>query len=330
MFSRNFQQSATSGTGSSKLSHANAGCKCCAAIRRARKITLFDPIPECCSPLTPGVQLVNLSYGEDQRTIRAQLGNDWPRMFAQLPAVGPGLVMTRNDAAILGRRMAFPSVAFTSDGLKGANAESGLWLNFHMFYTARAIHIRSGEGNIFGVEFGDVQERMIHRFTLTSASDPDVFFDWARLHQACSAHSNLSRLEAYECDPANMKNRTGYCNGNAGALPALLKACEEREIAVQATVRSCAVVQRALFVPTSVTQVDDWWFASDNTVGLHFQPEKFIGAEIVEQINCFNPQPRLLLHTDNYESALVLEAGDYSIMDSWRNVLYSFASPRNL
>jgi hypothetical protein len=38
----------------------NAECKFCAALHRARELELFDSMPELCSPLTPGVQLVNL------------------------------------------------------------------------------------------------------------------------------------------------------------------------------------------------------------------------------------------------------------------------------
>jgi hypothetical protein len=40
-------------------------------------------------------------------------------MFEQLPLVGDGLVMTRNEVAILGRRMTFPELAFTAHEIKG-------------------------------------------------------------------------------------------------------------------------------------------------------------------------------------------------------------------
>ena len=48
-------------------------CPCCAAIRHARDSALFDPLPELCSPLTPGVQLVNVSHSDDGRNVRVDL-----------------------------------------------------------------------------------------------------------------------------------------------------------------------------------------------------------------------------------------------------------------
>jgi hypothetical protein len=100
----------------------DAECKFCAILRRARELELFDPLTELCSPLTPGVQLVNLSHSDDVRMVCAKLGGFWKRMFEQLPSMGEGLVMTRNAAAILGRRMTFPELAFTTRSIRPAGA----------------------------------------------------------------------------------------------------------------------------------------------------------------------------------------------------------------
>jgi hypothetical protein len=94
-------------------------CKYCATLRQARELELFDQLPELCSPLTPGVQLVNLSHCNNVQLLYAKLGRQWKRMFEQLPLVGDGLVMTRNEVAILGRRMTFPELAFTAHEIKG-------------------------------------------------------------------------------------------------------------------------------------------------------------------------------------------------------------------
>ena len=59
----------------------NAECKFCAALHRARELELFDSMPELCSPLTPGVQLVNLSYSHQGQMLRVDLGGHWKRMF---------------------------------------------------------------------------------------------------------------------------------------------------------------------------------------------------------------------------------------------------------
>jgi hypothetical protein len=116
----------------------DAECKYCATLRQARELELFDQLPELCSPLTPGVQLVNLSHSNNGQLLYANLGRQWKRMFEQLPLVGDGLVMTRNEVAILGRRMTFPELAFTAHEIKGASEQGGLWFDFRLLGAARA------------------------------------------------------------------------------------------------------------------------------------------------------------------------------------------------
>ena len=107
-----------------------AECAFSARLLVRRRSEPFDPSPEACSPLTPGIQCVNLSYSDERQTLRVELDNHWKRMFEQLPPLGEGLIMTRNEAAILGRRMTFPKLAFTTHGIKGASDHGGLWFDF--------------------------------------------------------------------------------------------------------------------------------------------------------------------------------------------------------
>ncbi len=167
-------------------------CKFCATLHRARELELFDPWPELCSPLTPGVQLVNLSYSDDGQILHVHLGRHWKRMFEQLPLIGEGLVMTRNEAAILGRRMIFPELAFTTRATKGASGQGGLWFDFRALGAARAVHLRCESGHIFGIEFADAAGATIHLFTATKASNLDNFLGWVRLHQECSGRGSAA------------------------------------------------------------------------------------------------------------------------------------------
>jgi len=84
-------------------------------------------------------QLANLSY--DGKILRAELGVHWKRMFEQLPLIGEALVMTRNQATILGRYMTFPELAFTPHGLKGASERGGLWFDFRTLGVARGASV---------------------------------------------------------------------------------------------------------------------------------------------------------------------------------------------
>jgi hypothetical protein len=237
-------------------------------------------------------------------------------MFEQLPLIGAGLVMTRNEAAILGRRMIFPELAFTTRGTKGASGQGGLWFDFRALSAARAVHLRCESGHIFGIEFADLDGVTIHRFTATKASNLDNFLGWVRLHQACSGRGSATGEPGRRSDaPA-----TG-----GDALVSLFDACCEQRLKVQATVHTSAVVQRAHFIPQSLQAVEDWWFVSDDLVGLHFCAAQLTHARIDRRLN--GREPRLLFrgHPDDPEPALVLELSDETQAVTWCELLHCIA-----
>jgi hypothetical protein len=291
-------------------------CKFCGTLHRARGLELFDPLPELCSPLTPGVQLVNLSYSDRGQILHVHLDRHWKRMFEQLPVIGEGLVMTRNEAAILGRRMTFPELAFTTRGTKGASGQGGLWFDFRALGAARAVHVRCESGHIFGIEFSDASGATIHRFTATKASNLDNFLGWVRLHQACSGSGSTARERGRHPD--------GPANGG-GALVPLFAACCEHRLRVKATVHTSAVVQRACFIPQSLQAVNDWWFVSDDLVGLHFCTALLTHARIDRRLKVRDQRLLFYNHTDAPEPALVIESSDERQAVTWCKLLDSIA-----
>jgi putative heme degradation protein len=294
----------------------NVKCKFCAILHRARELEPFDPLPELCSPLTPGVQRVNLSYSDDGQILHVHLGRDWKRMFEQLPLIGEGVVMTRNEAAILGRRMTFPELAFTTRGTKGASGQGGLWFDFRALAAARAVHLRCESGHIFGIEFADATGATIHRFTATKASDLDSFLCWVRLHQACSGRRSAA---------GEQERRLKVPTGDGDALVPLFVACCEHRLRVNAAVHTSAVVQRACFIPQSLQAVDDWWFVSDDLVGLHFCTAQLTRARIDRRLSGRDPRLRFYSHAKAPETALVLESSDESQAGTWRELVQSIA-----
>ena len=292
-------------------------CKFCRTLHRARELELFDPLPELCSPLTPGVQLVNLSCSDDGQILHVHLGRHWKRMFEQLPLIGEGLVMTRNEAAILGRRMTFPELAFTTRGTKGASGSGGLWFDFRALGAARAVHLRCESGHIFGLEFADTAGATIHRLTATKESNLDNFLGWVRLHQACSGRGSAAGEQGRRID--------GPPNEGNGALVPIFTACCEHRLRVQATVHTSAVVQRAHFIPQSLQAVEDWWFVSDNLVGLHFCTAQLTHARIDRRLNGRDPRLLLYSHPTAPEPALVLESSDEQHAATWCELLHSIA-----
>jgi hypothetical protein len=310
----------------------DAECKYCVALRLAQEQELFDPLPELCSPMSPGVQRINLSHSDDGQMLRVNLGGDWNRMFEQLPTLGAGLVMTRNEAVILGRRMAFPELAFTTHGTKGASWQGGLWFDFRALGAARAVHLRCESGHIFGIEFADKVGHMIHRFTATRESNLELFLGWVRLHQACSGN-NGEWLQIEE-DEASTAGHTVDGAGSANAILSILDACCVNRLGVRATIHTSGVVQRAQFIPQALRAAGDWWFAHDDLVGLHFCAAQFTHAKTATQPN--GRGPRLLLYGRKTveQPALVLESVDERRASTWSKLLhlagFREASPRML
>lgn len=299
-------------------------CPCCAAIRQARESALFDPLPELCSPLTPGVQLVNVCHSDDGRNVRVDLSEDWARMFGQLTGMGMGLVMTRNAAAILGRSMSYPALNITSGGSKGACGEGGLWLDFRQLGAARAVHLRRETGHMFGVEFADETGHVVHRFTLTPQSEMDEFFAWVRLHQACTAHQPARWLD--EEEPASLETAETMRQCDGGALVSVVAACLDRAVPLRVTVRGAAATQRAEFIPRMLRPSDEWWFASDDVTGLHFQPDLVTNVRIEQQPRSDGEgQIALRATVADGATALILEAARGAAEDAWRTLLEATA-----
>lgn len=297
----------------------NVECEFCAALRRARELEVFDPLPQLCSPLTPGVQLANLSY--DGQMLRAELGIQWKRMFEQLPLIGEALVMTRNQAAILGRTMTFPELAFTAHGYKGASERGGLWFDFRTLGDARAVHLRSPSGHIFGIDFADEAGRLVHRFTATPWSNLDAFFGWVRLHQACSEHGR-ARPASNADDRAAGGHGTDQ-PGGPSALLSIMAACCEHRLRLRATVRTNAVIQCAQFIPQQLRSIADWWFAYDDTVGLHFCPLEISHTKSATHLEEDGSRLVLYCQTDSQRPSLVLESDDERQAATWCDLLHS-------
>lgn len=271
--------------------------------------------------MTPGVQLVNFSHTEDGSVLRVTLGKNWSRMFETLPLSGSGLIMTRNESAIVGVQRVTPTFHFTPDGSKATGEGGDLLLNFRHFGTAHAIHIRRPTGHVFGVEFEDGRGRVMHRFTLSPQSDMDEFFAWVRLHQACAAEA----APQWNCTRENVSTESGaaFACFDGSVLECIAPACVNRAIPLRITVRSAAASQRIVFTPKSIRAFDDWWFLSDDVHGFHFSPENFASVALHE---CSGGKLRLRATSEEDDSdVLLMEAADLEADEAWRHLLKNLA-----
>jgi hypothetical protein len=249
-------------------------------------------------------------------SLQAILRSDWPRLLSQLPAIGSGLMMSGNGAVTLCSRQPYPLLHFAACGKStGADAEAGLWLDRRGLGAARAVHSRQRGANFFKIEFADTAGRIVHRFDPTPESNLDKFFAWLRLHQAFAAEPCPAECaENPVLDPGSQR-------GDTALLVAVLKQCNQRAIALRATVSAGPVTQRAVFTPRSLQPVDDWWFVSNCTAGLHFL------APSITQVRVSPPLGEKYfaapaLHADSANGSLTLEMGNHAQAAEWNAIVH--------
>lgn len=108
-----------------------------------------------------------------------------------------------------------------------------------------------------------------------------------------------------------------------GAVLAVINGCLQRELPLRATVFAHAVRQRATFVPRSLQCADGWWFASDDTTGLHFRSELFSRVGVSPILGQeFHVAPVVHAETDDDAPALILELGDPVRATEWNALVH--------
>ena len=244
-------------------------CRCCAALAVAREQSLFDPHPCWHSPLTPGVQRINLSHSADGREIWAALSTDWPRMFAQLPSVGAVQAVTFGTGAILSRRLRRVHFAPAKNAVECVGDGGRLCLDFERFAFAQAVHLRRAAGHSFGVEFMDAEGETLHTLMLTHDSDFDTFFAWDRLHQACDSDPVLSFAVAAPCYAEHPVSAWLPCSRQN--FTAALEASITRATPFRASVANAAATQVLDLVPTHFIQDGGWTTICDGLNCLHLR-----------------------------------------------------------
>jgi hypothetical protein len=186
------------------------------------------------------------------------------------------------------------------------------------------VHVRRQTGHVFGVEFADETGHIVHRFTLTPESEMDDFFAWVRLHQACTAHQPARWLDEDEASSQEAAETMRQCDG--GALVSVLAVCLDRAVPVRATVRGAAATQRAECIPRSLQPSDEWWFASDDVTGLHFQPGLVTRVTVERQLwDDGGGRVALRAVVADGSTALTLEAGCPSAEDAWQTLIEATA-----
>jgi hypothetical protein len=108
--------------------------------------------------------------------------------------------------------------------------------------------------------------------------------------------------------------------GCVGVMVCILSACCERGLGVRATVQNGTIAQRVHFIPQSLQAIEDWWFACDQEVGLHFWPALFTHARSATEPNGRSPRLLFFSQTDAQRPALILEPDGEREAVTWRKL----------
>jgi len=207
-----------------------------------------------------------------------RLWSEWPQMLDALPSLGEMLVATGNDCAILGERRIYPEMEFGESFRCGRGVDGSLAGQFVPWHVGFAACHHHPDGCSHSVEFRDEANAVLHKICLTENSLRDRFVDWVDFHQAIPSESRMTAAFS----PARWRTvpqRHWFDYDEIEQLPShalegILRFAAEQRAPVCVVVGNEGMEQRAELAPGSIQARQQWIFASDDRVGLHFDPSR--------------------------------------------------------
>ena len=146
--------------------------------------------------------------------LAVHLSRQWKPMLAGLRRLGPLLLASRNQAAILGHYGCYPEIE-TDHADRFATPDGD-----HFFELLRWCHARVWEqpqpdGVGYSVEFRNLEGNLFHKICLTPESDFAGFLDWVEEHQAIGIEgfSMLAPAPSEASQAARAAAASGYGEG---------------------------------------------------------------------------------------------------------------------
>jgi putative heme degradation protein len=256
-----------------------------------------------------------------------RLWREWAQMLETLPALGEVLVVTRNPGAILGERRIYPEMAFEERFRWGRSVDGAFDAEFIPWSAGAVVCHHHADGSGHSAEFRDEAGEVLHKVCLTNESRRDRFVDWVEHHQAIPEGANpeasftSSRWRTVQqrhwFDYDEIEDLPG------GALEDVFRFAIERQAAVRVIVGNEGMVHAADFAPRCLHPRQEWMFASDDEVGLHFDPAGLTG-HILHDIPAGPERPAgltLKSFSDDGSLGLVLAAPSESTESEWAEFL---------
>ncbi|HEY5894964.1 MAG TPA: ChuX/HutX family heme-like substrate-binding protein [Chthoniobacterales bacterium] len=276
------------------------------------------------SPIEAAAFVENVAYGSDGTT-RVDLGCDWPAMLDGLCELGELLVITRNESAVIAKRMPYPMLHHDSQDDLAVDDSGDFDVDFDAWSSAFARHERTENGNVFKVEFLDAAQHAFHAVVLTPDASVDAFTEWVRMHQAriswkrrkCTCRLPESELAFVE--------GTGDLKVKANALLPLLEVVVHEKLPIRAIVGNAGMVQGHRYTPKNVRQTGTRIYCSSDTTALHFETRDIdrVTAQSVELGN--HPCWILRAHRPDGRPLFLIAPTTCASLPTWNKLVLAHA-----
>jgi len=236
----------------------------------------FVPDRGLASPLTAGILPENLRFPAEGG-LGVALWDQWAAMLRELRGVGKLLVITRNEAAVIGHYRSYPDLAFCAGEERFAHG-GGMAVDLGYWHRAQAREERHPDGYAYSVEVVDARKNPLHKVCLTVESDLPRFLEWVQNHQAAVFLTPPLPVAGAEPASSPMADR-------GGAVRSLLHALMENELPVRVAVGNEGLSQSHAFVFQEMREMGEWVFCAEAEAGCHFRPAA-VADLVLEMCGC--------------------------------------------
>ncbi|WP_084400667.1 ChuX/HutX family heme-like substrate-binding protein [Terrimicrobium sacchariphilum] len=266
--------------------------------------------------------------------MEVSLHDQWPQMLYGLKAWGEVLVITRNGSAVLGQTREYPELRFSHDFIHARSPEDAFDMDFPPFHSARLVVEERGEHFAYYVEFLDGRGDVLHKVCTTNASDMEQVLIWTEFHQGLSRpdESPMAAL-AHRWRRVQQRHWFGIEEAEEvqeNSLSLLLLEARKRRFPIRLMTGNEGVVQAATMIPQRLVPSNGWMFCSDDTTGLHYDPETF-GSLVVHHLSELQDHPPvsvLKCFDDRGELCLAVAPPEPDLLAEWGSLLNAAVCPR--
>lgn len=226
---------------------------------------------------------------------RIALDRNWPRMLSGLVRLGVCLRVSRSRAAVLGVLGSYPGLEFATDGSAGRSCACSLGMEFTPWDSAMAVAEERGCCAAHYLDFCDGNGEVLHRICLSEESDLGAYLEWVLLHQGTTEGPPCGAVRPFVYNRwRTVPQRHWFDYEEVFEVPPVLvgelfDAARRGRVPLDCVVANHAVMQAAEFIPQAVRPVSNWTFASDDRVGLHFDPAAFSSVLIHQSAEAGSP-----------------------------------------